>query len=181
MKLLAVCAYLLAIVLSNTLTASFAPLVFGQFIIPIGTFLIGFTFVLRDAVQYFVGRKLAYVTIFVAMILSVITSQALGDTLWIVFASAFTFVFSETVDTEIYTRLKMQQSYRVLFSGVAGSILDSAIFVIIGLSPLGANFISWEFVLNAILGQVIVKSLLQIFASLVIRMLEKRRMKEFSK
>lgn len=177
MKWIIITCYLIAIVLSNTLTASFEPLHFGDFIIPLGTFLIGFTFILRDAVQHYVGRKLAYVTIFTAMILSAITSQFLGDTLWIVFASAVTFFFSETVDTEIYTRLKLQQSYRVLFSGIAGSILDSTIFVIIGLSPIGANFIPWEFVANAILGQVIVKGLLQIIASSVIQAFEKSREK----
>lgn len=37
--------YLLSIVIANVVTAAFAPLHFGMFIVPMGTFLIGATFI----------------------------------------------------------------------------------------------------------------------------------------
>ena len=49
--------YLCAIVLANVITANFAPLQFGVFIIPYGSFLIGATFILRDLVQNKYGKK----------------------------------------------------------------------------------------------------------------------------
>lgn len=168
MKLFYIFSYLSTIVLSNTLTASLPPLHFGPLIIPFGTFLIGFSFVFRDAVQHHIGRKNTYLTIFSAMVFSAITSWSLGDTLWIVFASAITFLFSETADTEVYSLLKFPQSLRVLYSGTVGGILDSVIFVIIGLSPLGAGFIPWEFVTTAILGQIVVKVTMQVICAIVV-------------
>ena len=88
--------------------------------------------------------------------------------MWVVFASAVTFAISETTDTEIYTRLKLPMSLRVLYSGLVGGFLDSAIFVVIGLSPLGAGFLPWEAVPMAILGQVLVKTLMQMLAATAI-------------
>ncbi|PLT30546.1 VUT family protein [Peribacillus deserti] len=153
--------YLLAIVAANVVTASFAPLTFGAFIVPMGTFLIGATFILRDLVQNKFGRSKTYLTIAAALILSAVVSYLLGDTLLIVLASAISFAVSETTDTEIYTRLNLPMSWRVFYSGLVGGILDSAIFVVIGLSPFGAGFLPWEAVPAAILGQVIVKTVIQ--------------------
>lgn len=58
----------------------------------------------------------------------------------IVAASALSFVIAETADTEIYTRLKLPMAWRVFYSGIVGGLFDSVIFVIVGLSPLGAGF-----------------------------------------
>jgi uncharacterized PurR-regulated membrane protein YhhQ (DUF165 family) len=153
--------YILAIVLANVITAKFAPLELGVFIVPYGTFLIGLTFILRDLVQNEHGKSTTYKIIGLALGLSAVSSFLLGDTLWIVFASGLAFLLSETTDTEIYSRLKMPMSLRVWWSGLVGGLLDSVAFVIIGLSPLGAGFVPWEFVWFAILGQVIFKTLMQ--------------------
>lgn len=176
MKFIVLLFYLGAIVSANVVTAGTTPFKFGPFIVPAGTFIIGATFILRDFVQRFVGRKNTYYTIFVAMLLSGITSLILGDTLWIVFASVLTFAVSETTDTEIYTRLKMPLSWKVAYSGIVGGILDSIIFVVIGLSPLGANFIRWNGVAYAIIGQIIVKVLIQIIAAGLMRIVEKKKL-----
>ena len=167
--------YVLAIVVANVVTAKFTPLTLGAFIIPMGTIFIGLTFILRDLAQNKYGRKNIYIVMAIAMLVSAVTSYALGDTLWIVFASVLSFAVAETTDTEIYTRLKLPMSWRVLYSGVVGGILDSAIFVIVGLSPLGAGFVPWEFVPFAILGQVIVKTTLQLLGALVIRTIHRNR------
>jgi queuosine precursor transporter len=160
--------YLISIVAANVVTAAFTPLIMGIFIVPMGTFLIGATFIFRDLVQNKYGRKKTYMFIGIALLVSAVVSSFLGDTLIIVLASAVTFAIAETTDTEIYSRLKLPMSLRVLYSGIVGGILDSAIFVVLGLSPLGANFLPWEAVPAAILGQVIVKTIIQGIAALII-------------
>ena len=160
--------YLISIVTANVITAAFAPLQLGMFIVPMGTLLIGATFIFRDLVQNKYGRAKTYMFIATALILSAIVSFILGDTLLIVFASALSFAVAETTDTEIYTRLKLPMSWRVFYSGLVGGLLDSVIFVIIGLSPLGANFLPWEAVPFAILGQVIVKTIIQAIGALLL-------------
>jgi uncharacterized PurR-regulated membrane protein YhhQ (DUF165 family) len=174
MNILLIMLYLLAITSANVLTASLAPLDIGPFIVPVGTFLIGATFIFRDIVQHAIGRIKTYYTIAFAMVLSALTSYSLGDTLWIVFASTVTFLFSETTDTEIYTRLKLPMSMRVLYSGLVGGVLDSVGFVIIGLSPIGAGFLPWDAVVMAILGQVIIKTALQLLGATIIGITTKK-------
>ncbi|WP_240338521.1 VUT family protein [Peribacillus alkalitolerans] len=153
--------YLVSIVAANVLTAAFAPFQLGIFFIPVGTFLIGATFIIRDLVQNKYGRKKTYFFIVTALVLSAIVSYLLGDSLMIVTASAVSFIVSETTDTEIYSRLKLPIAWRIFYSGMVGGLLDSALFVVIGLSPIGAGFLPWEAVPIAILGQVLAKTLIQ--------------------
>lgn len=160
--------YLISIVIANVVTARFAPVNLGMFIVPMGTLFVGATFIFRDLVQNKYGRKKTYFFIFTALVLSAIVSYMLGDTLMIVAASALSFVVAETADTEIYTRLKLPLAWRVFYSGIVGGLLDSAIFIILGLSPLGAGFIPWEAVPAAILGQVIVKTIVQMIGALIL-------------
>ncbi|WP_409299242.1 VUT family protein [Peribacillus sp. SCS-26] len=161
--------YLLSIVAANVVTAKFAPLTFGSFIVPMGTLLIGATFILRDLVQNKLGRSRTYAAIGTALLLSAVVSFLLDDTLLIVLASAISFAISETTDTEIYTRLRLPLAWRVFYSGLVGGLLDSAVFVLIGLSPLGANILPWEAVPAAILGQVIVKTIIQGIGALILQ------------
>lgn len=160
--------YLLSIVTANVVTARFMPIEIGIFIIPFGSFFIGTTFILRDLVQNKYGRKKTYAFIFLALVLSAIVSYLLGDTLVIVAASAFSFLVSESSDTEIYTRLKLPMAWRVFYSGIAGGLLDSVIFVVVGLSPLGAGFVPWAAVPAAIVGQVIVKIVMQMIGAIIL-------------
>ncbi|SES15839.1 hypothetical protein SAMN04487944_1212 [Gracilibacillus ureilyticus] len=166
--MLRILLYLISIVTANVVTAAFMPLQFGVFIIPMGTLFIGATFIFRDLVQNKYGRAKTYLFIFTALILSAVVSSLLGDTLMIVAASALSFIISETADTEIYTRLKLPIAWRVFYSGVAGGFLDSVVFVIIGLSPLGAGMLPWEAVPAAIFGQIIAKTIIQMIGALVL-------------
>jgi uncharacterized PurR-regulated membrane protein YhhQ (DUF165 family) len=159
--MLRILLYLVSIIKANVVTAAFEPLHFGMFIIPMGTLLIGGTFIFRDLVQNKFGRAKTYICIVTALILSACVSFLLGDTLLIVFASALSFMVAETADTEIYTRLKLPMSWRVFYSGIVGGFFDSVIFVVIGLSPLGANILPWEAVPAAVIGQIIVKTIIQ--------------------
>ncbi|MEI3605123.1 VUT family protein [Pseudogracilibacillus sp. SE30717A] len=154
--------YLLSIILANVITARFAPMELGPLIIPYGTLLIGLTLVMRDMVQNRFGRLRTYLLIALALVLSAISSYLLGDPLWVVFASTLSFIVSETADTEIYTRFKIPFVRRVLFSGIVAGFLDSALFVIIGIGPLGLKFVPWELVPYAIIGQWIAKVVMQL-------------------
>lgn len=164
--------YLVSIIAANVSTAAFAPLHIGAFIVPMGTLLIGATFIFRDLVQNKYGRKKTYMFIGAALILSGLVSYLLGDTLIIVLASALSFAIAETTDTEIYTRLKLPMGWRVFYSGLVGGFLDSVVFVVIGLSPLGANFLPWEAIPFAILGQVIVKTIIQAIGALILNQVQ---------
>lgn len=157
--------YLLSIILANVITARFAPLEIGPLIIPYGTLFIGLTLVMRDMVQNRFGRKRTYILICVALILSALSSYLLGDALWVVFASTLSFIISETADTEIYTRFKLPFVKRVFYSGVVAGFLDSAVFVIVGIGPLGLKFVPWTLVPYAILGQWIAKVLMQLIVA----------------
>src|SRR5699024_7430877 len=79
------------------------------------------------------------------------------------------FLVSETIDTEIYTLFKIPFIRRVMYSGVASGFLDSALFVIIGISPFGIGFIEWSDVPYAILGQWMIKVLMQLVVAGSIR------------
>lgn len=154
--------YLLSIILANGITARFAPLELGPLIIPYGTLLIGLTLVMRDMVQNRFGRLRTYLLIGLALILSALSSYLLGDPLWVVFASTLSFIISETADTEIYTRFKFPFVKRVMYSGIVAGFLDSAVFVIIGIGPLGLEFVPWGLVPYAILGQWVAKVVMQL-------------------
>jgi queuosine precursor transporter len=160
--------YLVSIVAANVVTAAFQPLHIGLFIVPMGTLLIGGTFIFRDLVQNKHGRIKTYLFIGIALILSAAFSGLHGDPLNIVFASAISFLFSEASDTEIYSRLSVSMAWRVFYSGLVGGTLDSVIFVIVGLSPLGAGMLSWRAVPLAILGQWIVKIAIQGIGAMVL-------------
>lgn len=172
--------YLLSIVVANVVTAAFAPLQFGMFIVPMGTLFVGATFIFRDLVQNKYGRKKTYLFIFTALVLSAIVSSLLGDTLMIVAASAISFILAETADTEIYTRLKLPIAWRVFYSGLVGGLLDSAVFVIIGLSPLGAGMLPWEAVPAAIIGQIIVKTVIQMIGAIILSQVHGTKSKSFA-
>ena len=153
--------YIASILLANVLTAKFAPIEIGPLFFPVGSLLIGATFILRDFVQQQVGRKKTYMYIGTALILSAAVSLLLGDTMMIAAASALAFIVSETFDTELFTRLRTSFYKRVAISGVVGGTFDSFIFVLVGLSPIGAGFLPWELVPYAIAGQLIAKICMQ--------------------
>jgi uncharacterized PurR-regulated membrane protein YhhQ (DUF165 family) len=154
--------YILAILTANVITAALVPMTLGILIIPAGTWLIGLTFGLRDWVQYSVGRKKSYLVICFALAASAVTSHLLGDTLYIVGASALSFLVSETMDTEIFTRYNTSLVKRVFASGTIASIFDSLIFAVAGLIPAG--FITWAAIPYVVIGQISVKLLMQALA-----------------
>lgn len=160
-------AYLLLITVSNLLTAKFDPFVLadGVLIIPVGSILVGALFVLRDMIQLRRGRPATYRVIAWATGVSMGLSYILGEPVQVAWASLIAFTASEIIDTEIFTRTRSTLANRILLSGVVGGTIDSIVFVIVGLSPVGSGALSWSLVPAAIFGQVIAKLLLQIAAS----------------
>lgn len=161
--------YLFVMVIANVVTAVFQPMTIWCFIVPAGTWFIGFNFILRDWVQMKYGRAKTYYAIGAGVVLSLLLSLYFGDMLPITIAGAFAFMVSETIDTEIFSRIKTSLANRIALSGVFGGLFDSSIFICLGLSPIGAGFLSWELVPLAILGQWVVKSILQLVGAGVVK------------
>lgn len=160
--------YLLLIAAANLLTAKFDPLTMagGTLIVPMGSLFAGAVFILRDLVQLKHGKRKTYTTILWATALSGVLSVGLGDTAHVAVASLMAFFVSEAADTEIFSRVRRSLLARILLSGIVGGCLDSILFVLLGLSPMGANMISWAAVPSAVLGQMLVKIGVQFTAAL---------------
>lgn len=167
--------YLLLIAAANLLTAKFDPLILagGTLIVPVGSLFAGAVFILRDLVQLKHGRGKTYAAILWASALSAVLSLGLGDTAHVAVASVVAFFVSEAADTEIFTRVRRSLAARILLSGIVGGCLDSVLFVILGLSPVGAGMISWESVPSAVLGQMLVKLVVQYTAFLCLSLQKK--------
>lgn len=161
--------YLVTIAIANILTAKFEPFVLcsGLLIVPVGSVFVGSVFVLRDFVQLKHGKRKTYATIFAAILLSAIMSAILGDTAHVAAASAVSFFASEAIDTEIFSKIQKSFATRIMLSGIIGGIVDSALFVVIGLSPIGSAAISWSQVPYAIIGQTVVKTIVQFMAAAI--------------
>lgn len=172
MKLIAIGLYIAAIIIANVLTANQIPIEFqflGQtWIVTWGTFFIAATFFLRDAVQVLMGRTAAYMAIAVALAANIVLSVHYDNLLWITIGSALAFATSETLDTEIFTRLRERLAARVAFSGVAGGTVDSIIFALVGLSPLTTGLVPWEFLWTTVVAQVVVKSVANVLVAIPI-------------
>ena len=167
--------YLTIIVVSNVITAMVPPfsLFDGTLLIPTGSIFVGVTFILRDFVQIKHGKRITYVIIAIASGLSAAISWIVGDTAFIATASVIAFLVSESIDTEIFSRLKKSFVWRIAVSGVIGGIADSMVFVVLGLSPIGAAMISWNQVPYAILGQMLAKTVVQPIGALGMHRLSK--------
>ena len=155
--------YLSIIVASNVITAMFPPISLfnGLLLIPTGSVFVGVTFILRDFVQIKHGKRITYAVIGVATILSAAISWIVGDTAFIATASVIAFLVSESMDTEIFSRMKKSFVWRIAVSGIVGGIADSLVFVVLGLSPIGAAMLTWSQVPYAMLGQMVAKAVVQ--------------------
>lgn len=143
--------YVLAIIAANIVTAHYAPFEMWGLLVPQGTFLIGLTFILRDLVQMKYGKRDTYIVIGIALVLSAMSTEMLGNGIRIVVASAISFALSEALDTEIFTRWRGKLLSRVFLSGAAGSIVDSFIFTLVAGFPIRAAY-----------GQLIIKTVMQL-------------------
>lgn len=126
---------------------------------PSAVMIAGAALVLRNAVQAFLGAYFSLVAIVVATALS-----ALFASPSLVLASAAAFCFSELADFAVYTPMRKRfPAFSVVMAGLAGSVIDSAIFLTLA-------FGSIEF----IFGQVLGKFWMSLLAGIVIRYFRSR-------
>ena len=123
---------------------------------PSGVLVIGAALVLRDMVQQLLGIRWAFAAIVCGVILSALVAPPA-----LVLASAVAFLLSEFADLGVYTPLRKKGlALAVLASGVVGSIVDSAVFLLLAfgsldyiagqvvgklwMTGLGAAFLAWR-------------------------------------
>ncbi|MFC7650662.1 VUT family protein [Streptosporangium lutulentum] len=132
-----VAAYLATIVAANQLTAQFGPLPMGLGLTATaGTYAAGATLLMRDVAHDIGGRPMVVLAIIGGTILSaVVTTPRLALT------SGVAFLVAETADMLIYVPLRRRGWVRaVLVSNLLGSIVDTALFLVIaGLPVLAAR------------------------------------------
>lgn len=174
MKPLLLVAYVAVFAASSIITAHTTPADIGPFLVTWGTWLIGFTFVMRDAVHLAYGKRVAYLAIAAALVVAAVTSAALGDPLAIVAGSALAIGISESLDTEVFARWRGRLSTRIAISGLAGSTLDSVVFVLVALSPWTTGIVPWSQIPNVIAGQILAKGAVQLLAAAAVRARENR-------
>ena len=136
--------YILAIVLANYFIVhgfpGATPTGFGTYTIPVGfgllapagTFMAAVAFPARDCLQRFGGRWLGVAAILVGALLSWwISSPAIAV------ASGVTFLCSESLDFAVYTPLQRDRFVlAVVLSGIAGTFLDSWLFLYLAGLPM---------------------------------------------
>jgi queuosine precursor transporter len=108
---------------------------------PSGVLWVGAALALRDVVQDALGRRWALAGIVVGAVLSwLVAAPALA------LASGAAFLLSESADFLVYTPLRERRLHwqGVLASGVVGSLVDSAVFLLLAFGSL--TFLAGQFV-----------------------------------
>lgn len=99
---------------------------------PSGVLLVGLGLVLRDVIHEHFGAKVAAIAILAGAALSLLFAAP-----GLALASAVAFLLSEFADLMVYAPLRKKRIYSaVAFSGLAGAIVDSAVFLIIAFGSL---------------------------------------------
>jgi queuosine precursor transporter len=160
--------YVLAFVLANVITASTEPASIGPWLVTWGTWVVGFSFILRDRLHVQTGRRGVYGALAVGIIVAAATSWLLGDTLLVLAGSCLAILLAEAADTEVFARLRRRLGLSVAASGLVGAAVDSAVFPVVGLGLSG--IVPWNLLPGVMVGQFVVKGALQLLAgALVVR------------
>ncbi|MFF7750510.1 VUT family protein [Streptomyces sp. NPDC007971] len=98
---------------------------------PAAVFLAGPALVLRDLVQWALGRKAAIIALVFGVILSFVAADPA-----VALASAVAFAVSEAADMAVFSRLTPHWVRAVFAGGVVGILLDSLLFLSIAFGSL---------------------------------------------
>lgn len=98
---------------------------------PAGVFFVGPTLVLRDYVQWAWGKVAALALLAVGLVVSYLIADP-----HIALASATAFTVSELADFALFTWIAPRWSRAVFAGGIAGAVLDSAVFLSIAFGSL---------------------------------------------
>lgn len=137
--------YLVSILIAQYTAEWFIPFpVFG--LLAVGTLTFGFTFTSRDYVhRKYDNRKYVYVMIAIAVLASWIMTFTLGVPARIIMASMIAIAIAESLDTEIYHKLKKKNWYlRVLGSNSVSIPTDTALFVMIAFYGVMSGWDLWQ-------------------------------------
>lgn len=100
---------------------------------PSGVLVIGAAMVLRDAIQWRMGGWVAGAAIFAGAAISLLSGAQAG----LAFAAALAFLASELADAGTFTLFRrLGVGAAVLASGVAGSLVDSILFLLLAFGSL---------------------------------------------
>lgn len=124
-------AFLAVVVFTNLITAQLGVVDWLGISATAGTWLAGFAFVARDATQEGLGPRWVVGCILGGALISAAFSPQLA------LASATAFLLSELADFAVYTPLRRSGRARAaLASNAVGSVVDSALFLLIAGFPL---------------------------------------------
>lgn len=128
----ALLAYLATILVANWAITyiGIVPVGFGL-LAPAGVYAVGATLTLRDLVQWSLGKRAALVALAVGAVLSYLIADPTVAT-----ASAAAFLVSELIDFVVFTWLAPRWATAVFAGGLAGLIVDSALFLLIAFGSL---------------------------------------------
>jgi uncharacterized PurR-regulated membrane protein YhhQ (DUF165 family) len=133
-------AYVGLAILANWLAATYIVHVpFTPYLAPGGVFCIGAILVIRDWLQQLAGLWFSLALVAVASVASYVTADVFGWTSLrkIAVASFVAFVVSETVEAAVFTPIRRRSlTAGVALSGVAGSALDSWLFLTLAFGSL---------------------------------------------
>lgn len=128
------------------------PVGFGLYA-PSGVLMIGAALVLRDLVHEAYGLRGALTAILVGAVASIIFAPPA-----LVVASVAAFVLSELSDLAVYQPLRQRRLWlAVALSGLAGSVVDSAVFLLMAFGTL--DFVA---------GQIVGKTWMSLAAAMVV-------------
>jgi uncharacterized PurR-regulated membrane protein YhhQ (DUF165 family) len=125
-------AYIGTVIAANWLVQTFGvvPVGFGL-MAPAGVYLIGLALVLRDFVQWSLGKAWMLAALTVGAGLSFLVADP-----HLAIASAAAFTFSELADFALFTWIAPRWGRAVAIGGAVGAIADSAIFLSIAFGSL---------------------------------------------
>jgi uncharacterized PurR-regulated membrane protein YhhQ (DUF165 family) len=130
--ILAAAAYLLTIIGANWAVHRFGaiPVGFG-YLAPAGVYFVSAALVLRDAVQYTLGKPVTLAVMATGVALSALVA---GPQLAV--ASGAAFAVSETLDFALFTWIAPRWALAVAVGGFAGLVADSVVFLSLAFGSL---------------------------------------------
>lgn len=129
--------YLLVGVLGTLVTVWFRPLQVAGLAIPPSSWLMGFSFLLITIIRDRYGTSVSSKMIWILLSITAVICLILQYTLMLVIASGVAFVVGQFCTKGFYT-YGIERS----ISGIMGSIIDAAIWIVLGLGPIGVGTVS---------------------------------------
>lgn len=129
---LAAIGYIATIVAANWTVKHYGVVSVGfGYLAPAGVYFVALALVLRDYVQWALGKALMLAALAVGIAVSyAVSTPALAE------ASALAFAFSELADFALFTWIAPRWSRAVLVGGLVGAVIDSAIFLSVAFGSL---------------------------------------------